>query len=244
MLNGVRMLKKYFYISILLGTWALSGCTNDEADNTEDTAESLATEQSRAINNEANTTKTTEEAAPIPLNLTQEQKEDYYQEYVAILEKVNAENSEDFELELEHITEFLDEYWIEIEDFEKLAKERENTSIIVSENSELYNPMSVPKTVKLKIGSKETNIIFKGSFDTQLNENTPKGRQLFSAFNGISSQAADANGSWTQLGYDESLVDNETTYVIEVAGKYSQSGIISTHTMALDFYCNKNGGIS
>ena len=52
------MLKRYFYISILLGSLALSGCINDEADHTEATAESLATERSRTINNEANTTKT------------------------------------------------------------------------------------------------------------------------------------------------------------------------------------------
>lgn len=93
------MLKKYFYISILLGTMALSGCTKNEANNTEASSESLDTEQSIAINNEANTTKT-EEAALILLNLSQEQKEEYYQKYVAIINKVNAENNEDFELEL------------------------------------------------------------------------------------------------------------------------------------------------
>ncbi|MCS1389988.1 hypothetical protein NXZ77_00040 [Lysinibacillus boronitolerans] len=38
-------MKRYFYISILLGSLALSGCINDEADNTEATAESLATER-------------------------------------------------------------------------------------------------------------------------------------------------------------------------------------------------------
>lgn len=234
------MLKRYFYISILLGTLALSGCINDETDNTEATAESLATERSRTINNEANTTKT-EEVEPIPLNLTQEQKEEYYQKYVAIIERVNAENNEDFELELEPITDFLDEYWIEIENFEKLAKERANASIVVVENNERYNPMSVPKTVTLKIGSKEANIIFKGSFDTQLNENTSKGRQLFSVFNGIS---ADVNASWTQLGYEESLIDGNTVYKIAVGGKYSQSGIISSHIIEMEFHCDIYGGIS
>lgn len=233
------MLKKYFYISILLGTMALSGCTKDEADYTEASSESLDIEQSRAIN----TTKT-EESAPIPLNLTQEQKEEYYQKYVAIIEKVNAENNEDFELELEPITEFVDEYWIEVADFEKLAKERADTTIVFSENSERYNPMSVPKTVKLQIGSKEANIIFNGSFDTQLNSNTPEGRQLFSVFNSISSEAENADGSWTQLGYDDLLVEDGTVYNIFVGGKYTQRGIISAHAFALKFNCDKNGGIS
>lgn len=232
-------LKKYFYISVLLGTIVLSGCT----DNKEVTAESASTKQSIVIDKNGNIIKK-EEAAPIPLNLTQEQKEEYYQKYVAIIERVSAENNEDSELELEPITDFLDEYWIEIEDFEKLAKERANASIVVVENNERYNPMSVPKTVTLKIGSKEANIIFEGSFDTQLNENTPKGRQLFSVFNSISSEAENTDESWTQLGYDESLVDGGTVYNIIVGGKYSQSGIISLHNIEIEFHCNKNGGIS
>ena len=52
------MLKRYFYISILLGSLALSGCINDEADNTEASSESLATERSKTINKEDSTKKT------------------------------------------------------------------------------------------------------------------------------------------------------------------------------------------
>ncbi|ATP40375.1 hypothetical protein CSE16_10130 [Solibacillus sp. R5-41] len=236
-------MKKYFYVSILLGAFALSGCTDDEADNKEVKDEPLNTEQSIEINNEANTTKIVE-AAPIPLNLTQEEKAEYYQKYVEILEKVNEENNEAFELEMEPITAFLDENWIEVADFEKLAKERANMSITVLENSEGYSPGAVPKTVMLQIGSKVANIIFEGSFDTQLNSNTPEGIQLFSAFNGISSEAENADGNWTQFGNVALLKDGGVTYVIEVSGKYSQSGIISTHTMALKFNCNKYGAIS
>jgi len=243
MLNEVGMLKKYLYTSILLGAVALSGCTDDEDSSKVVTEESLNTEKSIEINNNVNTTKT-EEVAPIPLNLTQEQKEEYYQKYGVIIEKVNAENEEGFTLELEPITAFLDDDWIEVEDFEKLAKERANATIVVLENTERYNPLSVPKTVKLQIGSKEANIIFKGSFTTQLNENTPKGRQLFSVFNGITSEAADTNGSWLQLGYDESLIGGDTVYKIAVGGKYSQSGIISSHIIEMEFHCNENGGIS
>ena len=59
-LNGVGMLKKYFYISILLGAFALSGCTDDEVDNKEVIEESSPAEQSTTINNEDNTKKTEE----------------------------------------------------------------------------------------------------------------------------------------------------------------------------------------
>lgn len=73
------MLKRYFYISILLGSLALSGCINDEADNTEASSESLATERSKTINNEANTTKTEEvkevvKKEPVILDVTDIEK--------------------------------------------------------------------------------------------------------------------------------------------------------------------------
>lgn len=232
---------KYVYVSILLGAFALLGCTDDELNTKNVTTESLPAEESIKNKNEVNTTKIVE-VEPIPLTLTQDQKEEYYKKYVDIIEKINVKNKEEFKLELEPITSFLDEHWLEVEAFEKLANERSNASIIVLENNQQYNPMSVPKTVKLQIGSKQTNIIFEGSFETQLNINQPDGRQLFSAFNSISSKSVD--GSWTQLGYNAVLINNQTTYVIEVGGKYSQSGLISTHTMSLEFNCNKNGGIS
>ena len=242
-LNGVGMLKKYFYVSVLLGSIALSGCTDDEDSSKVVTEESLNTEKSIEINNKVNTTKT-EEVAPIPLDLTQEQKEEYYQKYVAIIEKVNAISEEDFTLELEPITALLNEHWIEVEEFEKLAKERANATIVVLENNERYNPMSVPKTVKLQIGSKEANIIFNGSFDTRLSSNPLGARQIFYIFNSISSEAADADGIWNQLGYEYSLVGDDTVYKVMVGGKYSQNGIISSHHIEMEFHGDENGGVS
>lgn len=236
-------MKKYCYGSILLGAFALSACNDDEANNKKVTEKSLNTEQSIVINNKANTAKAVE-AAPFPLSLTQEEKEEYYRKYVEILEKLNAENNKDFELEIEPITAFLDEYWIEVTEFEKLAKARADASIGVSENKERYDPISVPKTVKLQIGSKETTIIFDGSFDTQLSSNTPEGIQLFSAFKDISSEAENAEGTWTQFGNVALLKDGGVTYDVEISGKYFEGGIISTHTMALKFNCNKYGGIN
>lgn len=220
MLNGVKVLKKYLYISILFGALALSGCTDNEVDSKE----------------------ITEDVSPTFLNLTQEQKEDYYQKYVAVIEDINAEHNAD--LKLEPITTFSDDDWVEVDTFKKRAKERADVSIAVSKNKERYHPASVPKTVTLKIGSKKENIVFEGSFDTQLNENTPKGRQLFSVFNGISSEAEDSNVKWNQYGNVALLKDDGATYLIEVSGNYSQYGIISTHTIPLEFDCDKNGGIS
>ena len=117
MLNGVGILKKILYTSILLGAFALSGCTNDEADIKDATAESSPTEQSIAINNEVNTTKT-EEAASILLNLTQEQKENYYNQYLKILEEISVEYPS-ADMEIKPLDEYLDEHWIEPEELRK-----------------------------------------------------------------------------------------------------------------------------
>ena len=56
-------MKKYLYVSILLGAIALSGCTDDEDSSKVVTEESLNNEKSIEINNKVNVTKT-EEAAP------------------------------------------------------------------------------------------------------------------------------------------------------------------------------------
>ena len=189
-LNGVKVLQKYLYISILFGALALSACTDDAVDSKE----------------------ITEEVSPTLLNLTQEQQEDYYQQYVAVIEGINAKHNT--ELKLEPITRFSDDDWVEVDTFKEPAKERADVSIAVSKNKERYHPAAVPKIVTLNIGSKKENIVFEGSFDTQLNENTSKGRQLFSVFNGISSEAEDSTGNWNQYGNVALLKDDGATYLI------------------------------
>lgn len=50
-------LKKYFYSVILLGTFALSGCSDEGGGSKETNAESLGTEQSISSENDVNTSK-------------------------------------------------------------------------------------------------------------------------------------------------------------------------------------------
>ena len=67
------MLKKIFYTSILLGAFALSGCTDDEVDNKEVIEESLPAEQSTKINNEDKKTEEVKEVdkkEPVILDVT------------------------------------------------------------------------------------------------------------------------------------------------------------------------------
>ena len=93
-LNGVRMLKKYFYVIILLGALILLGRTDNEVD----------------------TKEITDEVSPIPLNLTQEQKEDYHKQYFKIVEDLKAEYQFS-DMVLVPLDEFLEEDWVEPEEF-------------------------------------------------------------------------------------------------------------------------------
>ncbi len=233
------MLKNYIFAGVLLGTVLLSGCVNEKVENVEP-SEPLTDGQTVENKKLSNIDKVV--VPPTPLDLTQEQKEKYYKEYISLVEKVNAEYNEDFIIE--PISKFLEEYWVEVKDFEKILKERVDASFIVSKNNEAYPPTIVPKSVELHTSSNVAIISFKGSFETQLNSNTPDGRQLFSAMNSISSQIENGSGNWIQTGYDYSTVEGGRTFLITVGGKYSQNGVTSSHIIEVEFHCNKNGGIS
>jgi len=239
-------LKKYVYTGFLLGTIILAGCNEIEETKEqaiEEPTKPMAAGQNIEIEYLSDTDKEDSTVvASSPLDLTQEQKENYYKEYVTLIELANSKYNEN--MEIERIDNFNDEDWIEVEAFEKMLEDRANAKFVVSKNNDKYSPVSVPKTAKLYIGSNETTINFKGSFETQLNSNTSNGRQLFSKFNSISSEIEGNDGRWSQTGYDPLLIDGGTSYIIAIGGKYSQSGIISFHTIELEFHCDKNGGIS
>lgn len=80
--------------------------------------------------------------------------------------------------------------------------------------------------------------------ETKYNPNISGGGQLFSVFNGISSEAENPIESWIQTEYADYLSENESTYTIDVSGKYSQGGIISKHAISLEFICDKYSGIN
>jgi len=97
--------------------------------------------------------------------------------------------------------------------------------------------------VEIHTGSKLAIISFEGSFETQLNANTTESRQLFSAMNSLFSKIENGSGNWIQKGYKYSINGDGRSYIITVGGKYSESGVTSSHLIDVKFYCNKNGGI-
>ena len=76
------MLKKYLYVGVLVGAIVLAGCSiskepEDQVQEKEDVSNGQAIED----NNLPETNKE-EVVSEVPLELTKEQKEDYYKQYV------------------------------------------------------------------------------------------------------------------------------------------------------------------
>lgn len=104
-------MKKFLYAGVLIGTIFLTACNaNDE------TQEQLTESMIMDI-------KDVPEAT---LVLTEEQKQDYYEQYVEIIKEVNLEYGG--ELELSSFEEFTEneEWWVEPEDLREIATDMKN----------------------------------------------------------------------------------------------------------------------
>ena len=246
------MLNKYFYISILLGAFALTGCTNDEDDKKGMEAESSLTEQSITIDNNINTTKKVEKA-PIPINLTQEQKEEYHKQYVKIVEKVNQQKL-GMDLEVCPMDEFEAEDWVEPKVFAKRIQER--VDVFLREERKALTTMPTEKNQTatrvsdgwalekdIYVAGIITQIEVIGDFETQYSES--RDGQVFSGLNKISTQVAkNSNGTWEQKSYKTSLLDDGQTYSIRIEGIHHFNNISIDKLFTIEFSCDENGGIS
>ncbi|MED4452097.1 hypothetical protein [Metabacillus fastidiosus] len=229
-------MKKYLQAGILLGTVMLAGCNVNEEKVAIPTTKQTVEDEPLAD------TDKSEVKPKASLKLTEEQKEDYYKEYVILKDNIVAKY-EGFGVDVVPMNEFLPEDWVEPEEFEKRLIDRANIKIIVSKSNDISSPELVTKTVNFHIGSSVRTISISGSFKTQYSP-SDGGMQFFSRINSISSQAESEGGVWEQKGYDYRLINDDRTYIITIGGKYSQSGISSSHHVEVEFDCTKNGGVN
>lgn len=109
------------YVGVLLGAIVLAGCSVNEVleeQVTEDITNGQAVEVETLLYNDKE-----EVGSVTPLELTQEQKEDYHKQYVEIIEEINAVEGTNY-LEVEPIDEFKPEDWVEPEKFRQLVEDR------------------------------------------------------------------------------------------------------------------------
>lgn len=111
-------MKKYLYIGILFGTIVLSGWSVNE-ESKEQMTEDIANRQVIEVETLPDSDKE-EVVSANPLELTQEQKEDYHKQYVEIIEEINA-GEDTNHLEVEPIDKFKPEDWVKPEEFRQLA---------------------------------------------------------------------------------------------------------------------------
>ncbi len=110
-------------MGILLGTIVLAGCSaNEKTEEQVEIKEYVTNENAMEVANLPDMDK--EVMSVTPLDLTQEQKEDYHKQYVEIVKNINNSNEDTNHLEVEPIEEFNSEDWVEPEKFRELAIDR------------------------------------------------------------------------------------------------------------------------
>lgn len=207
---------KCMYMTLLASTLLLVGCAEEQAKVETDVAEDV------------------QEAEH--LTLTAEEKKHYYKQYEAIVARVNDEHGT--MLALESIVRF--SHWVSEEQLEERLRQRLEASFTIHDEEEPHHPQFAQKHVTLQIGADAVPLLFKASFDTQLNNHTDDGYQVFAAFHDILSEAT--YGHWTQLGYEGRKLE-PSVYEVTVGGTYAADGIISQHIAEIPYYVTKTGGV-
>ncbi|MBS4203518.1 hypothetical protein [Lederbergia citrea] len=114
-------MKKYMCVGILIGAIVLAGCSVNE-ESEKKVTEDITNAQEVEVGGLSDTNK--EKVVSVtPLELTQEQKEEYHKQYVEIVEKINREEGTN-QLEVVPIDEFRTEDLVDPKKFRQLAVDR------------------------------------------------------------------------------------------------------------------------
>ncbi|MGX1984173.1 hypothetical protein EDD69_1341 [Thermolongibacillus altinsuensis] len=195
---------------------------------------------------------TVETASAVTLDLTQEQKEEYYKQYVQIVDKA-MEKKPGISIELSPMEDFPLEAWIEPKEFEAriqdmveqhLETERKKLNALSSTTKEAVTNLNgeTSKTTYIYVPDTIWQIEVTGKFETQYNPYN--GRQLFANADNISSKVISSFATWEQTSYEASLIDGGRTYSIRIEGVLSLSGVSFEKAFTIEFHCNEVGKIS
>ena len=180
-----------------------------------------------------------DDQAAASLELTQKQKETYYNQYAAIVKETNREYPE-ADLTLSPIEDLESSYWVTLDEFGEIVTEMAQMEFVpVGEkpSEEWWSTVS-KKKLTATVRDAPVTIEMTGSFSTQLVDT----RQLFSKVNDLTSAADD--GAWTQLGYTVQRIDGNRTYIIDVGGRYTYKGVSIERNVYAEFYCSPTGTVN
>jgi len=192
-----------------------------------------------------------EEPPKEPLSLTDEEKRQYYEQYLEIIERAMQKKT-GLSFGVVPIEEYKDEYWITPQQFENdveswleehLATEREkiDNMLITPEPVITNTDGSTTKTTYIYFPDILKTIEVTGHFETQYNE--VYDRQLFIKADNISTKLAYPRGTWEQTSYRVSLIDGGRTYSIRIEGNFDYNGLHFEKAFTIEFNCDVNGKI-
>jgi len=192
-----------------------------------------------------------EEPPKEPLSLTDEEKKQYYKEYVEIVERA-MQKKPGLSTSVVPIEEFDDKYWVTPEEFEEMIQEGVEQHL-ATEREKIDNMLITPEPVITNADgstTKTTYIYFPnllktievtGYFETQYNEVSK--RQLFKSADNISTTLTYPEGDWVQTSYNASLIDGGRTYSIRIEGYFDYVGLHYEKAFTIEFNCDVNGKI-
>ncbi|QTD42544.1 hypothetical protein [Sporosarcina sp. Te-1] len=203
----------------------------------------------RDENNEEGTLER-EDSKPT-LNLSQKQKEEYYKQYVEIVNKVN-EKKMGLSLGVEPMKSFKESDWQAPEDFEAmiqqdvegfLARERE---VIAAVSTDLKPGITDPSGVTTKqtyiyIPDSVKRIEVTAKFNTRLDSDQTG--QIFSNVDTVTSELVGGFGTWEQTSMKSTLLDDGRTYHIYIEGKINTHDLIFEKAFAIEFECDGLGNV-
>ncbi|MGK4118237.1 hypothetical protein AB0Y38_18220 [Lysinibacillus capsici] len=169
--------------------------------------------------------------------LTQEQQEAYYAEYVSIIEETNSKYNKN--LQLGPIEGFSVDSWKTPEEFKNIVTDMATQEWVAVEEKPgigLFASTSGTKSVSKYLSGQTVTITVNGSFNTILSN----GRQIFSPnINSLTSYAS--KGTWTQRSYTSSLIDGGRTYNFDIGGGYVYNDVYDATNISVSFYCSSTG---
>ncbi|WP_053582514.1 hypothetical protein [Lysinibacillus contaminans] len=185
------------------------------------------------------------------LTLTEEQKRQYHQQYVEIIEKA-MEKKIGISIGVSPMEEFKESDWVEPQVFEKriqagvdafLATEREKLAAMSTNlKPAVTNPNGeTMKARYLYFSDILINIGVTATFDTQYN--SEKDRLLFSEVDAISTKLVNHRGTWDQTFQQATILDGGRTYRIYIEGIFNYNGLTFEKAFTIEFHCDEFGKI-
>ena len=187
----------------------------------------------------------------VSIPITEEQKQQYYQQYVEIVEKA-MEKKTGLSIGVAPIEEFKESDWVEPAEFEKRIEDWEE-AFLVTEREKLAavsNDLKPAATHQNGETTKAKYLYFPdilkkievtAIFDTQLDED--KSRQLFSKVDAISTKIVSSPGKWEQTFQKATLLDDGRTYRIYIEGIFDLNNLTFEKGFTIEFQCDEFGNI-